>query len=131
MNQLYPSAVNAILAGTLDLLTAPLMVAPYTSAAYEPTHVTRSELYGLPVTTPVTLDGRNVANRYLYADPATFAELPDTAGLGVIIIYRSDTDALVAFLDQRPDLAPIYVQGNGGPVTVTWAGIDGRAVFSL
>jgi hypothetical protein len=132
VNLFYPVAINQILSGDLDLLDAPLMVQGFLSVYYDPSHTVRSDIYGSPLATPpVALTGRTVANRKLLADSITFAAVSESEALAGMLIYRGDDDGLVAFVDQRPDLAPIYVGGNGGPVVVTWAGIDRRAVFSL
>jgi hypothetical protein len=132
VNQFWDSAVSDLLTGALDLDSAPIMVRAYHYVSFESWHTVVADLGGAPVATaPVALDGRAVDGRTLTADPVTFAELPEGQNLTALVLYRSDTNRLIAMIDQRPDLAPLHLAGNGGPVTVTWAGADRRAVISL
>jgi hypothetical protein len=134
VNQFWDIAVNQLLAGDLDLAADPIMVGAWQAVTFEPYQETLSDLGtdGVPVSTPaVALPGRVVANRLLTADPVTFAAIDEDEQLAFLVLYRSDTNVLVALIDQRPDLAPLFLEGNGGPVTVTWGGTDGRAVISL
>jgi hypothetical protein len=135
VNQLYDVAINALLGGTLDLVTDPLMVKAYQWPTFVASDETLSDYArhgAAPVSTPaVALDGCAVENRRLIAYPVTLAELPEGEDLCAVVIYRADTDELVAFIDQRPDLAPLFVRGNGGPVQVRWAGFGANEVLSL
>jgi hypothetical protein len=132
---MWNDTVAELMNGGLDLAGAPLLVSAWQNIYFDPSMPSfAAELpsYGTPVSTPpVALGGRAVVGRSLEADPVTLAELPEGESLQVLVIYRADTDRLVIAIDQRADLAPLYLAGNGGPVTVTWGGYNGRVVISL
>lgn len=122
MNRCYPSAVNALLSGTLDLLADPIAMVLYgPDAVFWEGHDTIDDLFGQLAVAAEPLDGRAVANGALTAFDVTFPALPDGVSVTTLVLYRVSDQKLVAWLDQRPDLAPISVSGNGGPVTFAWA----------
>lgn len=132
MNQFWPAAITALLSGDLDLLDAPLAIKPWQDLYFNATDTTLTDLYGTPIgVSAVELQGRRVAGRELQADPLTFPAIPESNRIGVLVLHRTDTLGLIGYIDQRPDLAPISVQGNGGPVTFTWGGTTGSTVISL
>lgn len=132
MNRFYDVAVTQLIEGGLDLLTDPLAVSAWFGTGFDSTDVNLTDVYGNKVTTPaVALANRRVVGRTLDADPVTFTAVPETQRIEQFILHRSDTGGLVAFIDQRPDLAPIWLQGNGGPVVCTWGGANGTTVISL
>jgi hypothetical protein len=131
VNRFYDVAITELLEGELDLLVDPLAVSAWWGLYFDVTDVNVTDVYGNAVSTPAQpLAGRNVSGRVLNADPVTFTAVPETQRIDQLLLHRSDTGGLIAYIDQRPDLAPIFVQGNGGPVTFTWGGI-GSVVISL
>ena len=122
MNRCYRSALDALLGGTLDLLADPIAVALYgPDAVFSEGHDIIDHLWDQVAVAAEPLDGRAVANRTLTAFDVTFPAVPDGAVVASLVLYRVSDQQLVAWLDQRPDLAPISVIGNGGPVTFAWA----------
>jgi hypothetical protein len=128
MNQLYDIAVTSLLGGTLDLLNDPISVTPSSSTYFNPNHTVLGDLTGLlSATQPLT--NRLAENRVLLADPTTFPAIPESDEIQSLIVHRTGTGAMViAYIDRRPDLAPIWIQGNGGPVVVRWGGNSGMVI---
>ena len=126
MNRLYDGAANALMSGTLDLDTDALNLAPYTYLGYNPAHVTLADLFDSPAAAPQPLTNRSVATRTLYADNITFPAVSDD--VRVLLITRASDGLLVAYIDTRPDRMKIFIDGNGGALTVEW---NQRAVISL
>jgi hypothetical protein len=132
VNGFFDVAVNQILEGGLDLGTTPLMVRAYVDAYFNPHALTLADLSMTPTSAPaVALTGRSVSNRTLLADPVTFPAVLETEYIRSLVIYRGDTGGVVAYIDQRPDLAPLSVQGNGGAIQVRWAGTSAIEVIKL
>lgn len=122
MNQFFPSAITALLAGTLDLLADPITVAPYSNVTYDEHWTTVADLdatRAVPVDA-VALDARSVDGRTLLADDVTFPAIPEDWSVSSLVLSRTGDGLLVAWIDRRADLAPMFVQGTGGPVTFSW-----------
>jgi hypothetical protein len=124
VNQLYDVAVALLLTGGLDLDTDPLAVAVGDAVTFDRADTDVDALGGLvlDINRPA-LVGRSVSDNALHADDIvvtyTGAGEPIATSL---VVYRSDDDVLVAYLDTRPDLLPFSVPLTEGPVRFSWAG---------
>jgi hypothetical protein len=121
---MYDVAVTAMLAGTLDLVADPILVAAHDQGTpFQSDALTWSD-----VPAPIAgmahqpLIDRQAYRRALLASDLTFPTLPENRVLGVLVLYRETDEMVIAYLDTRPDRMLLAVAGNAGPVTVAWAG---------
>lgn len=130
MNQFYNVAVNALLAGTLDLDSDALSVTALSNQNFDAANAVLGHLSGIiPGVAAQPLTGRSIAGRALYAADITFPAVGEAYAVRALALHRTGVSPmLVAYIDRRPDLAPLFVQGNGGPVTVQWGGGNGMVI---
>jgi hypothetical protein len=120
VNRWYPTGKDRLLGGTLNLLGDNLVVSLFSTTPYSDSDSTVSQLSGQIGVPAQPLAGRTVSGGVLGAADMTFPAVPENVWVYSLVLYRASDGALVAYLDQRPDLAPIGILGNGGPITFAW-----------
>lgn len=129
----YPSAVDALMRGEIDLEGDTIKALMVTGYLYVPAHTALDDVPGgVRVETPVTLSARSVAAGYFRADAVVFPEVPAGPDITAVVIYKAGgseaTSPLLAFHDKRGDQLPLSVTPNGGNVTFDW---PARRLFRL
>ena len=134
MNRFWDIAVNQLLTAQLNLDADPIAVSAWQWLDWENNsfYSARSQLYGTRIAaSDVTLTGQAVNGRTFEADAVHFPALGESEMVGALALHRIADGALIAYIDTRPDLAPLGITGNGGPFTITWGGTSGREVITL
>jgi hypothetical protein len=126
MNAVYPAALDAFLAGAVDVTTDALRVQPVTAGyVYDASHQWLTSVAGgNRVTTPQTLTGVDATGGRVTVDPVTFPAVPAGATITGIVVYADGaSDAarrLLAYIDRRSDTVPIDVTTNGADITLSF-----------
>lgn len=126
MNAMYDAAVNELIEGTLDLVHDVLWVRGFNWVGYDSSLDSMADVTPIASLADQPLLDRQVYARSMLASDVTFPTLYEGDTLRMLIVFREAVtpgapELPVAYIDTRPDRMQINVNGNGGPVTVSWA----------
>lgn len=131
-NNVYPSALDAFLDGTIDVLNDTIKMLLLDGYTYNAAHDFLDDIpAGQRVGTAVTLAGKSrTAGQFFATDPTFPAVATGSTVDGVVVYVDGASDAarrLLAHITRRADTSAISYDTDGSDILLDWAG----PIFSI
>lgn len=122
----YPSAVNAFLAGDIDVMTATIMAQLVDGFAYVSSHNALDDVPApnrVHTPEPVVIDSVSAAAVWINGD-LVFNSVASGDTVTAVVFYvdtgTESTSTLLAHIDRRVDTIPLSYETNGGDITLSF-----------
>lgn len=123
----YPTGLDAILSGDVDLLVDTIKAVLVTDGyVYSATHDFLDDVGAPDRISTATLSGKSVASGVFYAADTTWTAPPSGDTVAAIVIYRDSglatSSQLLAYIERKADTSSIDVDTNDANITAAWVG---------
>lgn len=123
-NAVYPKALDAFLAGSVDFVTDTIKVQLLDSTyTYSAAHDFLDDITGT-VGTATALSGKSTVNGEAFASDTTIPAVPSGSTVTALVVYQdtgtAGTSQLLAFIDTKADTTAISVVTNDEDIIVAW-----------